>query len=375
MLCTLNRHATGKTSNLQGSEKKGARVLQNNINISYEHAPRFNTGDSEALQYLSDNGFVIFGNVLSQEEADQSLELLWDYLEQLGTGIDRSDVDTWGNDRWPTAVHGGILPSYGIGHSSAQWFIRDVPNVKACFAQVWDDDDDLLVSFDGVTLWRPWTHNESWKTNAGNSWLHIDQHPIGRPGKHCIQGLVNLLPTSPETGGNVIVPGSHRLFEHIPEQYAERLGRIHPSIDHFRFPNDDPNLTENQPVMCHMEAGDMLLWDSRTIHCSAPSLETPSFNDRLLRAASLICMMPRSKSNPQVIEKRKQAVDKRTSTTNWSDRFIDADAFPNIVQAPERENYIWPKAPKLNANQLKMVGWTEQEIAARHAESGGPRGT
>jgi hypothetical protein len=86
-------------------------------------------------------------------------------------------------------------------------------------------------------------------------------------------------------------------------------------------------------------------------------------------------MMPRSKSNPQVIEKRKQAVDKRTSTTNWSDRFIDADAFPNIVQAPERENYIWPKAPKLNANQLKMVGWTEQEIAARHAESGGPRGT
>ena len=107
MLCTLNRHATGKTSNLQGSEKKGARVLQNNINISYEHAPRFNTGDSEALQYLSDNGFVIFGNVLSQEEADHSLELLWDYLEQLGTGIDRSDVDTWGNDRWPTAVHGG----------------------------------------------------------------------------------------------------------------------------------------------------------------------------------------------------------------------------------------------------------------------------
>ena len=90
MLCTLNRHATGKTSNLQGSEKKGARVLQNNINISYEHAPRFNTGDSEALQYLSDNGFVIFGNVLSQEEADHSLELLWDYLEQLGTGIDRS---------------------------------------------------------------------------------------------------------------------------------------------------------------------------------------------------------------------------------------------------------------------------------------------
>jgi hypothetical protein len=80
MPCTLNRHATGKTSNLKGFEKQEARILQNNINISYEHAPRFNTGDPEALQYLSDNGFVIFGNVLTQEEADHSLELLWDYL-------------------------------------------------------------------------------------------------------------------------------------------------------------------------------------------------------------------------------------------------------------------------------------------------------
>jgi hypothetical protein len=293
--------------------------------------------------------------------------LLWDYLEELETGIDRADIDTWGDDRWPTTVHGGILPSYGIGHSAAQWFIRDVPNVKQCFAQVWDGDEDLLVSFDGVTIWRPWTYEESWKTNAGNSWLHIDQHPIGRPGKHCVQGLVNLLPTSQETGGNVVIPGSHRLFEKIPEQYAERLDRIHPSIDHFRFPNDDENLVQNQPVMCHMEAGDLLLWDSRTIHCSAPSLTKPSRDDELLRAASLICMMPRSKSNPAVIEQRKAAVSNLTSTTNWSDRFIDADAFPNIQAAPLRETYIWPKVPTLNSYQLAMVGWTEEEIAARQS--------
>jgi len=310
---------------------------------------------------------VIFANALTATEASKAVGLLWDYLEELETGIDRADIDTWGDDRWPTTVHGGILPSYGIGHSAAQWFIRDVPNVKQCFAQVWDGDEDLLVSFDGVTIWRPWTYEESWKTNAGNSWLHIDQHPIGRPGKHCVQGLVNLLPTSPETGGNVVIPGSHRLFEKIPEQYTERLDRIHPSIDHFRFPNDDENLVQNQPIMCHMEAGDLLLWDSRTIHCSAPSLTKPSRDDELLRAASLICMMPRSKSNPAVIEQRKAAVKNLTSTTNWSDRFIDADAFPNIQAAPLRETYTWPKVPTLNSYQLAMVGWTEEEIAARQS--------
>jgi hypothetical protein len=341
--------------------------MQNNIQITYQQVPRFRTGDSAATDYLDEHGYVIFANALTTAEANKALDLLWDYLEELETGIDRTDRNTWGDDRWPTAVHGGILPSYGIGHSAAQWFIRDVPNVKQCFAQVWDGDEDLLVSFDGVTIWRPWTFEESWKTNAGNSWLHIDQHPIGRPGKHCVQGLVNLLPTSPETGGNVVIPGSHRLFEKIPEQYTERLDRIHPSIDHFRFPNDDENLVQNQPIMCHMEAGDLLLWDSRTIHCSAPSLTTPSRDDELLRAASLICMMPRSKSNPEVIEKRKAAVDNLTSTTNWSDRFIDADAFPNIQAAPLRETYTWPKAPTLNNYQLAMVGWTQEEIAARQS--------
>lgn len=341
--------------------------MQNNIQITYQQVPRFRTGDSAATDYLDEHGYVIFANALTTAEANKALDLLWDYLEELETGIDRTDRNTWGDDRWPTAVHGGILPSYGIGHSAAQWFIRDVPNVKQCFAQVWDGDEDLLVSFDGVTIWRPWTFEESWKTNAGNSWLHIDQHPIGRPGKHCVQGLVNLLPTSPETGGNVVIPGSHRLFEKIPEQYTERLDRIHPSIDHFRFPNDDENLVQNQPIMCHMEAGDLLLWDSRTIHCSAPSLTTPSRDDELLRAASLICMMPRSKSNPEVIEKRKAAVDNLTSTTNWSDRFIDADAFPNIQAAPLRETYTWPKVPTLNNYQLAMVGWTQEEIAARQS--------
>ena len=341
--------------------------MQNNIHISYQQVPRFRTGDSAATNYLEEHGYVIFANALTATEASKAVGLLWDYLEELETGIDRADIDTWGDDRWPTTVHGGILPSYGIGHSAAQWFIRDVPNVKQCFAQVWDGDEDLLVSFDGVTIWRPWTYEESWKTNAGNSWLHIDQHPIGRPGKHCVQGLVNLLPTSQETGGNVVIPGSHRLFEKIPEQYAERLDRIHPSIDHFRFPNDDENLVQNQPVMCHMEAGDLLLWDSRTIHCSAPSLTKPSRDDELLRAASLICMMPRSKSNPAVIEQRKAAVSNLTSTTNWSDRFIDADAFPNIQAAPLRETYIWPKVPTLNSYQLAMVGWTEEEIAARQS--------
>ncbi len=332
------------------------------ISIEFTDVPRFAVGDAGAVGYLEDQGFVVIAQALSTEQSEQALALLWDYLEGLGTGISRDDIGTWGDDRWPTAVHGAILPSYGIGHCAAQWFIRDVPAVQHSFAQVWETED-LLVSFDGVSLWRPWQHNPAWRTNEGPSWLHIDQHPIGRPGKHCVQGLVNLLPSSPAIGGNVLIPGSHKRFANIPVDYPERLARIHPSIDHFRFPKNDPLLADTQPIMPNLHPGDLLLWDSRTIHCSAPGQGDAPNIDGLLRAASLVCMMPKEKSNPKVIERRKQAVAKLTSTTNWSDVFVDADQFPEVLAAPNREAYRWPEVPKLNHSQLRMVGWDPAELA------------
>ncbi len=335
-----------------------------NIDIRYTEVPRFAPGSKESLEYLQTEGYVVIANALSVEQAEHALSLLWDYLEELGTGIDRTDPDSWGDDRWPTAVHGGILPSYGIGHTAAQWFIRDVPDVKASFAAIWDTED-LLTSFDGVTLWRPWARNPDWKTNLGSSWLHIDQHPIGRPGMHCVQGLVNLLPTSQATGGNVVVPGSHHRFADIPKDYEERLARIHPSIDHFRFPNDDPLLADTQPIIAHMQPGDLMLWDSRTIHCSSHGLEDSDEQQQLLRAASLICMMPRAKSNDEVIAQRKQAVNQLISTTNWSDCFVNADEELLPPSVPDRERYRLPPVPDLNNSQLRLVGWTDEELSTQ----------
>ena len=334
------------------------------ISIRYERVPRLQPGSPDSVAYLKEHGYVVIANALDLQQTQHALAGLWDYLEGLETGIDRLDSRTWGDDNWPTAVHGGILPSYGIGHCQAQWFIRDIPGVKKSFAALWGTDD-LLVSFDGVSLWRPWSVDPSWKTNLGSSWLHIDQHPIGRPGRQCVQGLVNLLPTSESAGGNVIVPGSHRLFTEIPDLYTERLARIDPSIDHFRFPKEDPLFLDNEPITCHMEAGDLLLWDSRTVHCSSPGSGHEFPGNELVRAISLICMMPRSRSNEAVISRRKAAVAKKTSTTNWSDRFINADQFPQITAVGNRQRYTWPAVPALNDTQLKLVGWTDAELAAR----------
>ena len=330
---------------------------ENGLQAEYVHVPRLPAGSPESVDHLTEYGFVVIENALTAHQAAHALDLTWQYLEALGTGIKRDDPDTWGDERWPVAVHGGIIPSQGIGHSEAQWFIRSVPSIKQAFAAVWGDDD-LLTSFDGMALWRPTSINPEWRTNRGGSWLHIDQHPVGRPGFHCVQGLVSLLPTSPETGGNVMIPGSHTRFSSIPDDYTDRLARIHPSIDHFRYPADDPQLAETPPVMAHLEAGDLLLWDSRTIHCSSPALvesPEPDQTPRLLRAVSLVCFMPRAKSNPEVIAQRHTAVEERTSTTNWSDRFINADQFPQVLAAPD-PGYQLPPVPELDDYQRALVG-------------------
>lgn len=92
------------------------------LQITYTHAPRFRSTEAAALEYLEDHGYVIIANALTKTETSTAMDKLWSYLESLETGIDRSDSDTWGDTRWPTAVHGGILPRDFAG--SWHWPIR-----------------------------------------------------------------------------------------------------------------------------------------------------------------------------------------------------------------------------------------------------------
>src|SRR6185369_6952793 len=65
---------------------------------SYVHVPRFAPGAPDGIAYLHEHGYVVIADVLSPAETARALALTWDYLEQLGTGIDRNDVATWDDD-------------------------------------------------------------------------------------------------------------------------------------------------------------------------------------------------------------------------------------------------------------------------------------
>lgn len=205
----------------------------------------------------------------------------------------------------------GII-SVGANHSDCAWFVRTRPRIKEAFAKIWKTDD-LLVSFDAMNLFLPWhrsKHTEIMdKSMAG--WYHVDQGITKGSDMQCVQGLVTLKDASEYTGGICVVEKSHLKHKSLLEYAAVTKG------DFVFVPTHDPILDKNQK-MIRCKAGDMVLWDSRTIHCNSPALSRPkSPVNELLRQVVYVCMTPRSKASDEVIRCRCRGAMDNVGTNHW----------------------------------------------------------
>jgi len=128
--------------------------------------------------------------------------------------------------------------------------------------------------------------------------------------------------------------GSHRLFpEHYLQSndnkifYKERLKEIDGDDWLEVDPHDNVLFQSGSVVTCLLEPGDVLIWDSRTVHCSYPSEEkmqrkgsTPLQSHGLIRAAGLINMIPRGKCSQAIRNERLKAIDSSRTLTHWVDK-------------------------------------------------------
>ena len=347
---------------------------------AYFHPQRFDlSATEEALKHFNEHGYVVFRSVIGKDEVKQAMRLLWDWLEGLQTGLQRDDESTWVEENWPPSLPGGIIPWLGIGQAKVQWFLRVQPGVKRAYAALWGcDEADLISSFDGVCLFRP----EHETVNETSLPLHFDQNPLTKPGKCCVQGYCNLLPTTPHTGGGTIIPGSHRKFESFGEQYREKMEALQ-GEDHFIFPQDDEFIrTSRRTGACkvpQLEAGDMFLWDSRTVHCSTagsevtvddglkPSLEELKQREQeanelggfgLLRAVSFISMIPRAQLQDRndIKAKRKEAVRNNITTSHWCSEFVDTSEYGAFEKyMTPRFKAMIPPPPELTREEEQLV--------------------
>lgn len=272
----------------------------------------------------------------------------------------------------------GIMSHFGIGQCEAKWFARTRPRVRQAFADLWrrmahprvpaselDRPDGLCVSLDGGCAMRP---------GAGGTkgWQHVDQNPLLKPGFECIQGLVALTPTTKRTGGNLLVERSHvnvfpKLNDLYPKMVLDRDGD-----DFFSLPQRAAApggvLEGGKHVVVRLEAGDLLCWDSRTVHCSWPGggLQDEAGakprrgdgdlpTDRLARAALYVSFQPRCLVAPAVALERARAVEDGATTTHWASVCRRRDVVPKDLSDQDRSQYCPVPTPPLDEAARRLI--------------------
>eukprot|EP01089_Gocevia_fonbrunei_P007048 TRINITY_DN1806_c0_g3_i1.p1 TRINITY_DN1806_c0_g3~~TRINITY_DN1806_c0_g3_i1.p1 ORF type:complete len:340 (-),score=75.15 TRINITY_DN1806_c0_g3_i1:56-1075(-) len=283
--------------------------------------PSFEVDDEEGYKYLEEHGYVVFTNVLNQEEVEKGKNLAWEFLEKLpNASIKRDDHNSW-SEGWPDTHGKGIIVVEGAGQSEFLWYVRGVEKVKQIYSKIWGTDD-LITSFDGFCMHRPFEYNPNWLTRGG--WYHVDQNGHKKPGKICVQGLVNFYDAGEEDGGLVVVPDTTKIFNEICDNRPQFK-------DYSDFlplaTNDEKGIWKNEakdctPVKICAKPGDMILWDSRTVHCNAPatSARTLPTDGTVLsprRVVCYVCMTPKSRASSEVIAYRRQCYVDGHTTSHW----------------------------------------------------------
>ena len=273
--------------------------------------------DSEVWKAeLEEDGYTVIAGVAGEQEVEEARKLLWEWLEGRQTGVRKAAPTTWKDGAWPDwpgpgGKKYGSCKSEGAAHQPAAWYLRGLPTLKSVFSEVWGTQD-LIVSYDGLILWRPWRGRP--ERCPGSSKLHTDQNPAARPGFQCVQGMLPLYPVDGEVGGTVLVPGSHK-------EQAELLNRHsnwarEPGRDFCVLGPGDP--LQGRERLVPMQPGDLLLWDSRLVHAGnvGPGrAQNPA--GRLARASLCVCMGPRDKASPEVLRAREAAVEEGWCYSHW----------------------------------------------------------
>eukprot|EP01118_Nematostelium_gracile_P015868 TRINITY_DN6445_c0_g1_i2.p2 TRINITY_DN6445_c0_g1~~TRINITY_DN6445_c0_g1_i2.p2 ORF type:complete len:162 (+),score=33.25 TRINITY_DN6445_c0_g1_i2:395-880(+) len=120
------------------------------------------------------------------------------------------------------------------------------------------------------------------------------------------------------------------------------------SSEFIRLPEDHIVKHFGQPVLLGAPAGSIVLWDSRVVHCNSPPLTKPRSETDVTRMVNYICMLPKDKATPEVIEQRLLAVKNGMTTSHWPTKWH-----------PKKP----PRHPRSKYG-LKMIGMSTDVLSA-----------
>ena len=294
------------------------------------HPTRFDLEDTVGIKaHLQAEGFAVVGDVAGQAELEHARDLLWAHLEGQDCprmqqarpkGWRRGEPATWRAFRGkgfdaPTSVE----PFYGVSHSDAGlmtstthsdclWYARSLPGVRDAFAAALGNID-FVCSYDRMVITLPTSSGNPIALRAGAAptydhgsrldLRHLHVHHNRNPySQELCYGILNLFDADKSTGSTAVVPRSH---------VVETFERSSPSdLSEFRKRG-------LMPCVCVCQAGDLLLIDSGTLHCTCyaedPTGASGNGPNELLRAACITCMHPVRLLSPTILRARQRAYE------------------------------------------------------------------
>ncbi len=266
------------------------------------------------MDQLAEQGYVVLKSRVTEEQCDALQSGFFDYVEGLSPGFKRDDRKTWTTKNMLFNTK-GLIQSYNIGF---QRFSIDAHKLlKPVFEEV-HGTDKLWCSFDGASFSVkgkrcPFKDLKEWEA-IGDA-VHIDQTD---PDIYSIQGGLAVNTQREDEHVFVCVPGSHLHHRELlalgngkkREPFWEIMGKE--QLEYLRV-----NGLKLKRVP--LDRGDVVLWDSRTVHSSSKYCDTA--RPDAWRLQLFVCMAPIPKTGiEKEIQKRRAAREEGRVSKHSADR-------------------------------------------------------
>ncbi|KAH8884207.1 phytanoyl-CoA dioxygenase [Thozetella sp. PMI_491] len=258
---------------------------------------------------LQKNGYAVIKGAIPLDRALDYQQRARGWVKSFGNDeLDFDNPETWVKNNLP--VHSSIntFGSYAAPHEKFMWDARMEPGVLDAFAKVWGTEE-LIVSFDSLNITFP---NRKDVPRKG-AWEHVDQSPLRR-GMHCVQGIICLSTAGPEDGGLVVYPGSHLYHDEFLDTQTDRS--TWKPKDMYWFGKDELAWFKAKgiaPIKVCADIGDLIVWDSRTIHYG----QEPSEASSTIRTVIYAAYSPAKLASAETLVLKAEVFRKFGGTTHW----------------------------------------------------------
>ena len=278
----------------------------------------------EDWTFWKHNGYIVIKNAVPRAQALATADFLWEFEDKAA-----NDQKTWYTQaraemQMKELAGTGMVEVYNNQHL---WNNRQMPKVYDTFVDIWGTEK-LWVTIDRANLNFPIRPNFEYK-----AFIHWDYDPDTKPQN--VQGVLALDDQMDENmGGFQCIPWLFRNYETWKQTQPANRNNFRPDVSGL----------EDKIVKVPLEAGDLVIWDSRQPHGIRGN-----YSKDKVRIAQYISMMPAEEDNETLREWR---------VNSWKNRIApEGYAFPGDPRNWEQMKYETADLSELGEKLLGSKKW------------------